>query len=123
MCVYLFRLTLLYITTKIIYIRLGDLQLKFDIKMNNCCQFLKSSPSIIKLQQKQPFQRFVLLKVGLLVKKFEEDKHLFKLDDCLLLSTDIYLANVLPSVFKVWRIPYFSRTYGNTFELLGLYMI
>ena len=88
MCVNLFQLILLYITTTIVYIRLGDLQLKIDIKMNNCCQFLKSSPSIIKLQQKQPFPHIVLLKVGLLVKKLEEHKHLFKLDDCLLLSIE-----------------------------------
>ena len=120
MCVNLFRLILLYIASTIIYIRLGDSQLKIDIKMNNCCQFLKSSPSIIKLQQKQPFPHFVLLKVGLLVKKLEKHKHLFKLDDCLLLSIDIYLTNALPSVFEVWKIPYFSCTYGNTFELLGL---
>ena len=54
-------------------------RLKFDFKINVWCQFinLKSSPSIIKLQQEQLFPHFVVLKVGLFVEKFEEHKSLF----------------------------------------------
>ena len=68
------------------------------------------------------FPHFVVLKVGLFVEKFEEHKTLFKLDDSLLQSINLYLANILPKVFEVWRFPYIAFTFGNTFVLLGLYV-
>ena len=71
------------------HIRLGVSRLKLDFKTNGRCQllYLKRSASII--QQKQLFPHFFVLKVGLFVAKFEENKSLFKLDGCLLQSINL----------------------------------
>ena len=55
---------------------------------------------------KTTFSAFVVLKVDLFVEKFEEHKNLFKLDDRLLQSINLWLVNILPKVFEVWRFPY-----------------
>ena len=90
------------------------------MKKDGCCQFLnlKSSPSIIQSQQKQPFSHFVLLKVVLFLERFEEHKSLFKLDGCFLQSINLCLANILPKNFEVWGFPYIFVTFRNTFGLL-----
>ena len=61
---------------------------------------------------------FVVLKVGLFVDKFEEHKSLFKLDGCHLQSINLRLASILPKVFELWRFPYVSFIFRNTFGLL-----
>ena len=53
---------------------------------------------------KANFSPFVVLEVGLFVEMFEEHKSLFKLDDCLLQSINLCLANILPKVFEVLEI-------------------
>ena len=105
-------------------ITLGGSQLKVDFKVNSWCQFfnLKSSPSIIQSQEKQRFPIFFISKVGLFVEKLQKHDSLFKLDDCLLQSISLCLANILPNVFEVWRFTYISLAFGNRFRLLGLYV-
>ena len=52
---------------------------------------------------------------------FEEHKSLFKLDVSLSQSTNLCLRNILPRVFEIWKFSYICLTFGNTFELLGLF--
>ena len=59
---------------------------------------------------------------GLFVEKFEERKSLFKLNGCLLQSINSCLVDILPKIFKVCTFLYISLTFGNSFQLLGLYV-
>ena len=98
--------------------------MKEDFKINVWCQLfnLKSSSSVIQSQKKQSFPNFFISKVGLSVEKFEEHDSLFKLDDCLLQSISLCLANILPNIFEVWRFSYIALAFGNKCRLLGLYV-
>ena len=86
-------------------------RLKFNFKINGCCQFLniKGSSSILQLQQKQLFCILFFWKLVYLSKSLRNIK---------VFST---LKVVLPNVFEDWRFLFISLTFGNTLECWGLY--
>lgn len=71
---------------------------------------------------KATFSTFCFFESCLFVEKSEEHKRLSKLDGSLLQSINLCLVNILPKVFEVWRFLYISFTFGNTLELLRLYV-
>ena len=85
--------------------------LKFNFKINGCCQFLniKGSSSILQLQQKQLFCILFFWKLVYLSKSLRNIK---------VCST---LKVVLPNVFEDWRFLFISLTFGSTLECWGLY--
>ena len=105
--------------------KIGGFAIEIRFQNNGYCQFLnlKSSASTYNIiTTKATFPHFVILRVGLYIEKIKEHKSLFKLDSCLLQSINLCLVTILPKVFEVWRFPFISLTFGNTFGLLGLYV-